>query len=227
MAVSRYFGLPGCGKTTTLAMLALNAIKSGKYKNVYCNVYLNIPGVTYIDFDCYGRYELRDCLILLDEAMVYMGDRDYKNFTKERLEYSVMHRHHFADVVLFSQEADGIDKKMRSITADMFYVKKGLFLGKWVSTIYKIPYGIVWPDSNSNGENLGKIIMGYMKPSLLAKLFARRIWRPKYYKYFDSWEVDQLPALPSKYKAIPGRIENERWFSAWCIKSFILLRLFW
>lgn len=224
MAVSRYFGLPGCGKTTTLAMLALKAIQSGKYKDVYCNVHLDIPGVTYIDFDCFGRYELRDCLILLDEAMVYCGDRDYKSFGKDRLEYAVMHRHHFADIVLFSQEADGIDKKLRSITDGMYYVKKGWLLGKWITTIYKIPYGIVWPSENSNGENLGKIIMGYMKPPLLAKLFARRIYRPKYYQYFDSWEVEELPSLPPEYKKIPGRIENRRWIRTHCTKTAILLR---
>ncbi len=137
MSVSRYFGLPGCGKTTTLAMLAYKAARSGKYEHIYSNVHLEMPGVTYIPFSALGQWELRDCLILIDEAMVYCGDRDYKSFDKSRLEFFVMHRHHYCDIVLFSQEADGVDKKIRSISADMYYVKKGLLLGNWITTIYK------------------------------------------------------------------------------------------
>lgn len=200
MAVSRYFGLPGCGKTTTLTMLALKAVRSGKYKAVYCNVHLAVPGVTYITFDVIGVYELCDCLILIDEAMVNCGDRDYKNFGKEKLQYFVEHRHHTCDIVLFSQEPDGIDKKIRSITDRMYYVKKGWLLGTWISTITKIPYGLIWPDSQSNGENLGKIVMGYMKPPWYLRLFSYRMYRPQYYKYFDSWEVDRLPELPASYQ---------------------------
>ena len=51
LAVERYFGLPGCGKTTTLAMRAVKAIHSGRYKNVYSNVYLSVHGVTVIPFE--------------------------------------------------------------------------------------------------------------------------------------------------------------------------------
>ena len=224
MSVSRYFGLPGCGKTTTLAMLAYKGVRSGRYEHIYSNVHLEMPGVTYIPFSALGQWELRDCLILIDEAMVYCGDRDYKSFDKSRLEFFVMHRHHYCDIVLFSQEADGVDKKIRSISADMYYVKKGLLLGNWITTIYKIPYGIVWPDRQSNGENLGKIVMGYIKPSLISRLCATRYLRSKYYPYFDSWECDQYPPLPAQYQPVPGRIENARWFSSWLHKTFILLR---
>lgn len=197
MAVIRYFGLPGCGKTTTLTFHALRAVRSGKYKNVYCNVFLSIHGVTVIPFDFFGVYELRDCLLLIDEAMIYCGDRDHKSFSKEKLKEFMMHRHKDCDIILFSQEADGVDKKIRSITDRMFYVKKGLLLGKWISTIYRIPYDVMFP---SDGDKIGDIIMGYKKPPLLARLFAKRLFRPLYYRYFDSWENDPLPPLPEQYK---------------------------
>ncbi len=225
MAVSRFFGLPGCGKTTTCAMLALQSLRRGR--KVYGNVQMTLPGYTYVPFDVLGKYELRDCLILIDEAMVVCGDRDYKAFGKEKIEFFVMHRHYSTDVVLFSQEADGVDKKVRSISADMYYVKKGALLGHWFSTIYKIPYGIVWPSENDNGENLGKIVMGYMKPSILSRLFARRIYRPFYYRYFDSWEVRQLPALPYNYQPFPGVLDENRWFFRYLNKSSILLRSYY
>ncbi len=201
MAVSRYFGLPGCGKTTVLTMLALKGVKSGKYKHVYSNVEnLCIHGVTYVPFDLFGVYEFRDCLILIDEAMVECGDRDHKSFGKEKIRAFVMHRHKYSDIVLFSQEPDGVDKKIRSITDRMYYVKKGFFTRKWISSIYKIPYGLVWPTENSNGENLGRIVMGYKKPPFFACLFARRVYRPKYYPYFDSWEDIPLPPIPDQYQ---------------------------
>lgn len=201
MAISRYFGLPGCGKTTLLTKIALDAVRSGKYKYVFTNVHITVPGVTYIDFEWLGNYDIRDACVLIDEAMVHCGDRDYANFGKEKIWYFVEHRHMSCDVHLFSQEPDGVDKKVRSLTDRMYYIKKGLILGPWFSSVYKIPYSIVWPDQNSNGENLGRIVMGYTKPPLLARLFCIRLFRPLYYKYFDSWEIDRiLPPLPASCK---------------------------
>ena len=222
--VSRYFGLPGCGKTTTLAMLAYRGLTSGKYRNVYGNVRLALPGYTYVDFDVLGKYQLEYCLILIDEAMVECGDRDHKSFGKEKIEFFVMHRHYTTDIILFSQEADGVDKKVRSVSADMFYVRKPLLLGHWFSNIYKIPYGIVWPGQSDNGENLGKIVMGYTKPSFISRLFAQRLYRPRWYPYFDSWEARELPPLPSKYQPYPGDPLRDPWVIKWVYKSRILLR---
>lgn len=225
MAVSRYFGLPGCGKTTVLTMLALKAVRSGKYRNVYTNVMnLKVHGVTYVPFELFGEYEFRECLILVDEAMVECGDRDFKSFGKEKIQAFVMHRHKYSDIVLFSQEPDGIDKKIRSITDRMYYIKKGLLTGRWISAIYKIPYDIVWPSENSNGENLGKIVMGYKKPPLLATLFAKRIYRPKYYPYFDSWEDVPLKPIPTKYKPYSDPQHHPALILPYCTKTFILLR---
>lgn len=231
MAVSRYFGLPGCGKTTTLAMLAYKARCSLRYKNIYCNVDLALDGVTYVPFDVLGVYDLRDCIVLIDEAAVYCGDRDYKSFGKEKLKEFMMHRHKDMDIVLFSQEASGVDKKIRAITDRMFYVKKGFFSGKWITNIYRIPYDVMFPES---GDNLGDILMGYKKPSILSRLFARRIIRSKYYQYFDSWESDELPSLPDCYKPYrddlfqrPFRyrlFDKIRYFHHWHNKTLILLR---
>ncbi|MBE6922885.1 MAG: hypothetical protein E7465_06865 [Ruminococcaceae bacterium] len=226
MAVSLYFGLPGCGKTTMLSMLALKGVKDVRYTYVYTNVQLNIPGTTFIDNDCIGQFELKDCLLLIDEATLFADSRDYKNFSKGRLSYFLEHRHRNADIILFTQQWDGVDRKIRTITDRVYYVKKGLLLGHWISTCYRIPYGIIIPDpkKNQGGEKLGEIIQGYCKPPLLARLFARRIYRPRYYKYFDSWELDELPVLPSRYKAIPIPRTGYRISREYLNKTFILLR---
>lgn len=226
MSVSRYFGLPGCGKTTTLTMLAKKALASGKYNLVCGNVQLSLHGYVYVPFDCFGKYDISDACYLIDEAMVEAGDRDYKNFEKCKLEAFVMHRHYNMDIVLFSQEADGIDKKIRSITDRMYYVKKGFLTGKWISSIYRIPYRILWPDAKTAGENVGRIVMGYVKPNIFSRLFAYRMYRPQYYKYFDSWERKELPPLPRKYTAYVDPTFKKAIIRPWLTKTAILLRSF-
>lgn len=199
MAISLYFGLPGCGKTTWLTKLAVDAVRKGKYQNVYTNVHLNVPGVTIIDNECIGTYELENCLLLIDEATLFADSRDFKNFSKGRLEYFLEHRHRCADIVLFTQQWDGVDRKIRVITDRVYYVYKGLLTGFWFSSCWRVPYGILFPDPKRTGEKLGEIVQGYSKPGFFVRLFAKRIFRPRYYKYFDSWELDKLPALPAKY----------------------------
>lgn len=203
MAVSLYFGLPGCGKTTLMSALALKGIKSKRYKNVYSNVKMCIEDVIYVDNNCIGKYNLCDGLLLIDEATLFADSRDYKNFGKDRLQYFLEHRHYNVDICLFTQQWDGVDRKIRVITDRVYYVYKGLFFGKWITSYYRIPYGIIIPDGKrkEGGEKLGEIIQGYCKPNILIRLFSPKLFRPRYYKYFDSWERPYLPELPKRYKA--------------------------
>lgn len=195
MAVFRFFGLPGCGKTTVLARFAYKLRK--RYRFVYSNVHLNIPDVIYVPFDKFGEYELMDGVYLVDEATVNCGDRDYKNFSKAKLKYAMEHRHHRLDIFLFSQEPDGTDKKLRSITDRCFYVKKGFWTRSWLTSVYRVPYKVLWPNGeHDGGENAGRILMGYVKPPWWSRLFAIRVIRPRWYKYFDSWECDRMKPLP-------------------------------
>lgn len=199
--VSLYFGLPGAGKTTLLCYHALRAVESKRYKNVYTNVHISVPGVTYIDNDCIGRYQLEDALILIDEATLFADSRSYKEFGKDKLSYFLQHRHYNVDINLYTQQWDGVDRKIRVITDRCYYVYKSAFLGRWCTCYYRIPYGIIIPDpKESDGNKLGDIVQGYCKPSTIERIFCKRLWRDKYYQYFDSWERPSLPSLPEKYK---------------------------
>lgn len=224
MAISLYFGLPGCGKTTLLTKFALDAVRKGKYQFVYTNVHLNVPGVTIIDNECIGQYELENCLLLIDEATLFADSRDYKNFSKGRLEYFLEHRHRNADIVLFTQQWDGVDRKIRVITDRVYYVYKGFLTGHWISSCWRVPYGILFPDPKKSGDKLGEIVQGYSKPPFLNRVFATRIYRPRYYKYFDSWELEKLPALPAEYK--PHQLDPMKRpvYGSWIR---IRCRLFW
>lgn len=187
-----YFGLPRCGKTTILTMLALQESKKiikgkSKYKYIFTNVHLkNIPYCYYLDFMLVGKAELENAYCLIDEASVYCDNRDYKNFGKDKISYFMEHGHYNTHWVFFSQSYNGYDIKLRSITESVYYVKKSRLLPTF-TRYYRIPYGIIIPDKNDNaGSNYGQIIEGYSNPPLINRLFCKRIYRKKYYKYFDS-----------------------------------------
>lgn len=204
MAISLYFGLPGAGKTTLLAKHALEAVKGKKYKNVYCNVGINIPGVTIIDNDCIGRYDIRNGLVLIDEGSLFADARHYKTFTKERMQALLLHRHYNLDYRFYNQGWDSLDLRIRQITDRCYYLYKGKIFGHWLTSYYRIPYGIIIPDpkKDQSGEKLGEIVQGYCKPNILLRIFSKKVFRPKYYKFFDSWECPPLPKLPERYKTV-------------------------
>lgn len=225
MAISLFFGLPGCGKTTLLAKFALDAVRSGKYQNVYSNVPLTIPGVTIIDNECIGKYELAHCLLLIDEATIFADSRAHKEFTKSQIAYFLLHRHRYADIVLFTQQWDGVDRKIRVITDRVYYVYKGVITGRWVSNYWRVPYGILFPDPKKTGEKLGEIVQGYSKPPALTRLFGtKRVYRPRYYRYFDSWELDPLPVLPSTYRVNEVNPLEAPVFRRWTKTAFSVLK---
>lgn len=197
MAVSLYFGLPGAGKSTIMASLLLRAVRSKRYQNVYCNVHNTVPGVMYVDNDQIGRYNIHDGLLCIDEATLFADNRAYKSFDKEKVQYFLYHRHYNIDIVLFTQQWDGVDRKIRVITDRVYYVYKGIFTGRWFSRAYRVPYGIIIPDKRNETEKLGEIIQGYCKPGILGRIFGLWVFRPRYYKYFDSWERPPLPELPA------------------------------
>ena len=210
MSISLYFGLPGCGKTTLLTYFALRGVKNRRYKNVYSNVAINVPGVTIIDNSCIGRYQLENGLILIDEATLFADSRDYKNFSTALTSFILQHRHYNVDIIFFNQSWDALDKRIRTITDRVYYVYKSPLLGAWFTSYYRIPYGIIIPNpkKDKSSEKLGEIVQGYCKPPFLTRLFAPRIFRPKYYKYFDSWVCPRLPDLPKKYITVGSACVN-------------------
>lgn len=201
--VSLYFGLPGCGKTTLLAKLALKYVKGKRYENVYSNIHLNIPGVIYVDNDEIGIYNLINGILFIDEATLFADSRDYKRFPKHLIQFFLMHRHYNVDIVLFTQQWDSVDKKIRVITDRVYYVYKPFPHGIVMTRYYRIPYGIIIPDpKHDDSQKLGEIVQGYCKPNLIKRIFSGYVFRPKYYKYFDSWEREELPELPDMEKRI-------------------------
>lgn len=193
-----YFGLPGSGKTTFLTMIAqkeLRKIALGKSKYEYVLTNFYCEGTYRVDYmDDLGKKKLTNCLILLDEITLDADSRDFKFFPKEKRLFFVLHRHFNCDIIYFTQQWDAVDKKIRNLTSDLFYVKKAfsnvnglLFKPFQCFSVARRIFRTI--DIN---EYTKEIVSGYRFPTTFERFFGRTkqfCFRPKWYKYFDSWEI--------------------------------------
>lgn len=198
--ISIYFGLPGSGKTTLITYLALKAVKQRKYKRVCTNVIgLKIPNVEFFDCKDIGHYDTTGCLLLIDEIQLFADNRDWSTFDNDHKKFLFLHRHFKCDIAYFSQQWDGADSKIRGLSERVYYVRKNPVL-RGITTVYRVPNKISFPTPDS--PKGGQIIMGYFAPGIFERLFALRILRSRYYKYFDSY-YKPFELKPYKWKFEP------------------------
>lgn len=197
------FGLPGSGKTTFAAKLAIDecvkiATGRSKYKHVFSNFGIKHPLIIEYKNDDIGKYDMSNSLILIDEATLFADSRDYKSFSSEKKSFFMLHRHYECDIVLFVQQWSAVDSKIRSITEQVYYLKR---MGKNRTRIIRLKYGVVIPqfdpDGKADSSQLGDIVQGYSMPPLFVRVFMPCFDRRKYYKYFDTLEHPELPPFPN------------------------------
>lgn len=204
--IRRYFGLPGCGKTTYAVKLAIQKVRlislglDKKHRFVYTNFPVNHPLVFQISNDMIGEYDLSDSLIIIDEATLFADNRDYKQFNQAKKAFFMLHRHYNCDIYLFHQEAGAVDKKIRGITDAVYYIKKSK-LRPHRSKAIKLNYCVAIPEAkglvDGEGTELSEdVIMGYRMPPKIVQLLTPSFNRKRYYKYFDSFECPPLSPVP-------------------------------
>lgn len=191
--ITGYFGLPGCGKTTFLTMIAqkeLKRIAHGKsvFKRVYTNYYC--AGCYQINMADLSKYKIEDSLILLDEISIDADSRDFKNFSKGLRDFFILHRHLNCSICWFTQSYDKMDKTIRDLTFDLWYVTKSPvpILDRW-SYARRIFRNI-----NIN-EYTSELTIGYRFCTFLESIFqscTKFCYRPKWYSFFDSFETTKL-----------------------------------
>ena len=209
--INYYFGLPGSGKTTHLVATALkfnSKINSGKspYKRILSNVKFSVPegqvsNCFYFDNEDFGKFDMSYSLILFDESQMTFDNRDYKSLKPDVRNFLMLHRHYKCNIYFYNQTYDGIDKKIRFITNNVYFLKRNLFTGKTVA--HRIKYVMHIPkkpkkdDIVTASEN-GEITMRYYQTGFFEHLFSKILLEPpiklkKYFKYFDSFEAPPLP----------------------------------
>lgn len=185
--VSLFIGLPGSGKTSIAAAFVKQSLR--KKIPVYSNV--PILGAYAFERSDIGSYCMDGGVIIIDEAGLEFDNRDFdKNFRgdagKKMLSFFKLARHYGAKIIVLSQTAD-IDLKIRSLAGVIYLVRRSLILG--CSVFYKIRRSIGVTD---DGHSLCDC---FVEPKPLGKIFSSRLFRPRVYKLFDSYEA---PALPVK-----------------------------
>ena len=129
-ALYTFYGAPGSGKSTLAAYFAKRALASG------ITVYSNLPinGCLHFEKDDLGKYLMENCLVIWDEIGVDANSRNFKsNFTMANIKWLKYHRHENAEVMVFSQGFDDMDKIIRTLSTDMFVVRKGLCVTSSIS----------------------------------------------------------------------------------------------
>ena len=181
--IKGYFGVPGCGKSTTLVKEYRKNRR--KYKNIY-SVNIEIKGVKQITKEDFEKYKFPDSLILWDEITLDYDNREFKKFTNEAKEAWLLHRHFGTDIIYATQNYENVDKKIRDLTLELWYMSKSVIpLFSSFTTTKRIYRNI-----NIN-ENTAELTLGYRFCNFIESLFVsnfKLIWRRKYYKYFDSWD---------------------------------------
>ena len=171
-------------------------------KNFYDVVYCTDPtiqGTIPIDFENLGKWQPTwNSLMILEEAGIGLNSRDYKKLTTESKRLAAMHRHSGCDILIISQSAD-FDKAYRQRAEVMFIAKK---IGPW-TWYHRIPFDITVDEEKHD------IVEGYFKLKPIVDIFetltsskkkyryakfpftrSHIIYRPHWYKYFDSYVDD-------------------------------------
>ena len=181
--IKAYFGVPGCGKSTTLVKEYRKNRK--KYDNIY-SVNIEIKGVKQITKEDVRKYRFKNALILWDEITLDYDNRNFKEFTKEDKEFWLLHRHMGVDIIYATQNYENVDKKIRDLTIELWYMQKSVVpLLSGLTTTKRIYRNI-----NIN-ENTSELTLGYRFCNRIEGIFVSNfkiIWRRKYYKYFNSFD---------------------------------------
>lgn len=171
------FAPPGTGKTTLAAKIVKESLEAGR------KVYSNVPILGAIKFNLsdLGKYEFKNCTIIIDEAGTELNNRNWqKNLNDNQVQVLNEHRHNDIDIYLFSQAYANVDSKFRDLTTELLMLKKS-----------RIPFRIKAMAIRKNMDLVGGKIVEFFEwdKSNSFGFFNFRLWA-----YFNSYYVDkQLP----------------------------------
>lgn len=189
MSIICYFGVPRSGKSTVLTKIARRELKRKTYKHIY-TVNIDIKGCKRITKQDFEKYKFFDSLILWDEITLDYDNRGFKFFSDEAKESFILHGHFGNDIIYATQNFELVDKKIRDLTLELWYMSKSVVPLLREFTISRRIYRQI----NIN-EHTSDLTLGYRFCNAIERLFVSNtkfVFRRKYYKYFNSFDELQM-----------------------------------
>ena len=206
-----YFGSPGAGKTTLACRELLKARMH--YQYTFANFGCKCADFDDISLDKLGEWTFpRDSLVCVDEGGIEYNNRKFKTFSQDAIKWYKLHRHYGVDVILLSQSWEDMDITLRRLADRLYYIKRfGPF------TLIRRVYKSVTIDDKTKQiiDGYEMVSMAYLllKPLYYLSFFVfglgflikllfpkfqevKLIFRPPYYKYFDTHAAPELPLGP-------------------------------
>lgn len=186
------FGKKGSGKNTLLTKWAI------KYNKLGYTVYSDseIFNTYKLNTDWIGKYDFpRNSVLLIQEAGLTWNNRDFKTFPKEVTRFFKLQRHKNVIVVLASQSFD-VDKKLRDLTDEMYLIVNYMRIFSVAKRINKKITIQKADDPNKNVNDQASFLTEAYSFDL--PFFWKFTYIPRYIKYFNSFEAEEMPLVKSE-----------------------------
>lgn len=174
-----YFGLPGSGKSTTAASI----VRSGIRKKI--RVFSNVPivGAYHFSIDDIGTYDLSHSIIIIDEAGLEVGNREWKtNFKNPNsLRWWKTFRHEKCQIHVFSQSWNDCDVKIRALATKLWYVRRSLI----PFFVLAIPITKKFEINETTKEPCDSY---HLPHPFIVPFVSKWTFMPSTWKFFNSWE---------------------------------------
>lgn len=201
MAITCFFAPPGSGKSCALSLIAnkeLKRIKKGKSKYKYVFTNFAVVGCYRINLKDFEKYYIHDSLIILDEVTMEADSRDWKNISKNFVNFVVTHRHLNNDIICAVQDYTRLEKTLRSNVDRLYFLQRSPlpFFRRWTRAKQ------IFRELNIN-EYTSELTLGYRFSTWVDRTFRksmyRRFYLPKAYGLFDSFDpygLDKRKEMP-------------------------------
>ena len=196
-------GSPGTGKSTLASMIARHAMRAGETvwstePIIGCRI-LNIR-------DDPHTWDIKNGWVIIDEAGISMGNRDWKGFTTKQIEFFKLYRHYHLRIVILSQDKDDADKKARQLATKIYLMQKTL-----------IPFCVRYDKFRifvGASDDQTDIVRKYEPIPFWLGGIKYRYRSPAIWKMFDSYCGKQLPTKEwetymSTSEGVPVAKENK------------------
>ena len=192
------FGKKGSGKSTLMVSQMLKDLKHGW--NVYTDMQdCVVPGVRIINSsaDLAKFVPEANSALYLDEVGISFDNRSYKSFDSGLRDFFKLQRKYKCKVVMNSQSFD-VDKKIRDVTDSMILQTS---IGNVITLSRPIRRTVALVEATAQADSR---IADNLK---FESIFRWRVhWMPKYFKYFESFNAPERPAIP--FREIPAIVKD-------------------